>query len=461
MVVTPAIVVPDQSSWTMWGRDPAQAGLRPVEAPERARQLLVPDPVPEALAEAVRDAWSRIPPPRSYVAWARGDAGVPAADLLEAKVAGEPEHGGQAHGDGDHSYHGRGSDEQGAAHGGHDHDMMAIVGEPSADGLVMESIDFQLGPLAPGLPGGLVLELSLDGDVVDRCHPRATLEMPLGPLAGGGFGDPLAPAAWTAAIGTALENAAGRPASEATARLRVAAVETERALSHLCWLRDFGFVLGWAQLSERAHGCAVALMGPRLLLEEAGLRPQPGGLDRDQVRRQLEAVGLLVGGLRRGLEGSRRLRARTRGRAKVAAETIRGLGVTGPPARAAGVPGDTRNADPLYEALGFREALLDEGDAEARTELRVTEAVAAVDLAVAALADEGSSEQGAMRTPAGSVEGPRGPVRAQHGDGRLQVVAPANARLLELAGEAVVGLELGRALTGVASFDLSGWRVRG
>ncbi len=461
MVVTPAMIVPDQSSWTMWGRDPAGVGLRPAEAPERARQLLVPDPVPEALAEAVRDAWSRIPPPRSYVAWPRGLAGVPAAALLEPKGDGELEQGGHAHGDDDHSDHGNGDHEHGSAHAGHDHhDMMAIVGDPSADGLVMEPIDFQLGPLAPGLPGGLVLELSLDGDVVDHCHPRATLEMPLGPLAGGGSGDPLAPASWTAAIGTALETAAGRAASEATARLRVAAVETERALSHLCWLRGFGFVLGWAQLSERAHEGAVALMGPRLLLEEAAARPKPGRLDRDALREQLEAVAVLVGGVHRRLEGSRRLRARTRGRAKVAAETVRSLVVTGPAARAAGVPGDARSADPLYEMLGFREATRDEGDAEARTEVRATEAVAAVDLALAALADEGSSEQAAAGTAERWVEGPRGPARARHENTRLRVVAPGNSRL-EAAGEAVVGLELGRALVGVASFDLSGWRVPG
>ena len=448
-----AMIVPDQASWTMWGRDPAQVGLRPAEAPERARQLLVPDPVPEALAAAVRDAWSRIPPPRSYVAWPRGHAGVAAADLLEAQGHREPEQGGPAHGDGDHGEHGN---------GGHDHhDMMAIVGDPSADGLVMESIELQLGPLAPGLPGGLVLELSLDGDVVERCHPRATLEMPLGPVAGGGSGDPLAPAAWTAAIGTALESAAGRVASEGTARLRVAAVEAERALSHLCWLRAFGFVLGWAQLSDRAHEGAVALIGPRLLLEEAAARPGPDGVDRDALRGQLEAAATPMGRVRRLLQGSRRIRARTRGRARVAAQRISGAGLTGPAARAAGVSGDARSADPLYEALGFREALREEGDAEARTELRVTESVAALDLAVAALREEGSSEQGAVLTAAGSVEGPRGPVRARHVDGRLHVVAPGNARLLELAGETVVGLEIGRALTGLASFDLSGWKVPG
>lgn len=455
MVVTPAVIVPDQASWTMWGRDPGRLGFEPAATPEQARRLLVPDPVPAALIDAVLAAWRRMPPPRRYVSWPRQLAGAPAAELLtddllrggdaEQAANGEEEmHGG--HGAGDSHDH---------------HDMMAVVGDPSADGLVMEPIEFALGPLAAGLPGGLVLDLALDGDVVESCEVRATLTMPLGPIAGGACVDPTASAAWTAAIALASERAAGTPTSEAMSRLRIAAVEAERALSHLSWLRALGLVLGWAELGERADRAVEPLTPLRAMLERAAATPGPrdrhedlaGGLDRS--RRPVERVlGLL--------DGSRRLRSRTRKRAATPPERLAALGLEGPIARAAGVGGDARADEPLYQALGFSETRLAEGDAEARTLLRASEAMSALQLAAAALAEPGSQEPvpGGPATEA-FVEGPRGPVRAAFADGRLEVGAPGAARLHDVAGEAVTGLEVGSALAGIASFDLSGWRVSG
>lgn len=170
-------------------------------------------------------------------------------------------------------------------------------------------------------------------------------------------------------------------------------------------------------------------------------------------RRQVERLlGLLV--------GSRRLRSRTRGRAKTPRDRIADSGVAGPVARAAGLSRDARAGDPLYEALGFRQTTLAEGDAEARTLLRAYEAASALDLAIAALAQGGDREPASPdRTAETVMEGPRGPVRARFDGGRLEVGAPGAAELLDLAGEAVEGLEVGSALAALASFDLSGWRV--
>ena len=61
--MTPAMIVPDHTAWTMWGHEPAEAGVRLAESPERATRLYAPDPVPDALADAVADAWSRMPEP--------------------------------------------------------------------------------------------------------------------------------------------------------------------------------------------------------------------------------------------------------------------------------------------------------------------------------------------------------------------------------------------------------------
>lgn len=450
MVMTPALIVPDQASWTMWGRDLGGLGLTPAAAPEQARQLVVPDPVPAALTEAVNAAWQRMPAPRRYVAWPRPLAGTPAAELLaDDAPARRDNQSAPGHED---APGGHGAD------AGHDHhDMMAIVGDPSADGLVMESIDFALGPLAAGLPGGLVLDLSLDGDVVERCEARATL-MPE-PIGGGACGDPTASATWTVAVALAHERAAAARPDEATARIRVAAVETERALSHVSWLRAFGLVLGWSELGERAERAVKALMPLRTRLELTvvapgnadGLEGLAAGLEAS--RRPVERALAL-------LEGSRRLRSRTRGRAKIPRDRIAGTKVAGTVARAAGIPCDARAGDPLYEALGFRETTLAGGDAEARTLLRTAEAASALNLAIAALGEGGSREpMPADLSAETAVEGPRGPVRARFENGRLEASAPGAAALLDLAGEAVSGLELGSALAALASFDLSGWRV--
>ncbi len=450
MVVTPTLIVPDQASWTMWGQDPRSLGFAPAAAPEHARQLLVPDPVPAALVEAVRAAWQRMPAPRSYVSWPRQLSGTGASELLG---------GGASHDHDDAHDHG---EHDGADHGHghhHDHDMMAIVGEPSADGLVMEPIDFALGPLATGLPGGLVLDLSLDGDVVERCTAKVTLTMPLGPVAGGACTDPTASAAWTAAIALAWESAATAPPTESTARRRIAAVEAERALSHLCWLRGFGFVLGWTELTERADDAVAVVLPLRTRLERT---TAPGGEveDHEDLLSALAVARPLVERVGRLLEGSRRLRSRTRGRARTPRDRLEGLAIAGPVARAAGVAGDARTGDPLYEALGFQEAGSTEGDAEARTLLRASEAVSALGLVIAALAEPGSPGPVRVAPPVEAVvEGPRGPVRATLANRRLHVGAPGASGLLGLAGEAVVGLELGSAVAAIASFDLSGWTV--
>ena len=451
--MTGALIVPDQASWTMWGRDPGGLGFVPAATPEHARCLLLPDPVPTALVGAVREAWQRMPAPRRYLSWPRELPGTPVAEVL-AEGAHDGGNGHHAHTDehGDHDHHGDHGDR--GDHG----DMMAIVGDPSADGLVMESIELALGPLAAGLPGGLVLDLSLDGDVVERCEPRATLTMPLGEMAGGG-GDPGASAAWTTVIALARERAAGTPADAETMRARIAAVETERALSHLTWMRGFGLVLGWSELGERAHEAAASLMPVRIEAERAGLTRLGAG-EREELRAALEGPRRAVERLRRLLDGSRRLRSRTRGRAQLSTRRLAQTDAGGPVARAAGLARDARGGDPLYEALGFRETTRPEGDTEARTLLRASEAAAALDLAGAALAGHGGEEAIAAGRPDDAVvEGPRGPVRASLRAGGLELSTPGTAALLALAGEAVTGLELGAALASVASFDLSGWSV--
>ena len=207
--MTAALVIPDEQSWTVWGQDPAAEGITPVLDAGRADRLLVPDQIPDELAEAVRSALEDVPSgtptePRALPATAGHFA-----DHVTDQQANNHEHGGRhEHDHGGHE-HGAGHDHGDDDQHGHE-DMMAITGDPSADGLVMEPIEFPFGPLASPLPGGLVADVALDGDVVAECRLRATLRQPAAQAgATPSPADLLAPASWTALIAAASQAESG------------------------------------------------------------------------------------------------------------------------------------------------------------------------------------------------------------------------------------------------------------
>ncbi len=182
---------------------------------------------------------------------------------------------------------GGGQEMPGMAHGAHDmgamdhsmHDMsggfMSMVAMTrdlprSRDGLPMEWTEAPFGPLFPGLPGGLDIALTLDGDVVARVArvpgaagrglaatwpgPAATLPDRLASL------DPLAPFGYRLLAWRALESAAGTAPDERAARARVGALERERAASPLGWLAGVGDLLGYRGLAERAAALQLAVL---------------------------------------------------------------------------------------------------------------------------------------------------------------------------------------------------------
>lgn len=439
MVVTRAVIVPDERSWALWGVDLVELGVARAASPEDADVLVAPMHLPAALRDGVREAWSAMPPARRPLV--PGDP-LPHEPALEEALE-QPEHAG--HGDrAAHTQHGthpdhaehethpdHGAPEPGDGDGdgeGHD-DMMAIVGDPSEDGLVMEDLELALGPLDPHLPGGLVAELRLDGDVVAACALRRTL------LHRGLRPDPTTPYAWRAALALASGGTLARSWE------RVATVELERALSHAEWLAALGRLLGWAELATAGTEASRTILGARR-----------GG--------DLEAAQGMAERLMRLLDG-RRLGWRARGRAVLVREEVEALGLCGPVARAAGLGVDARLADPLYGALGFLPALRPDGDAEARTLVRAEELVGALALARAAREAE-ADEQPPGDLP-DAVEGPRGPLRVRPAPiGRAAALeAPGSAALLEVAARQAVGLELSAALLALASFDLSPWQVTG
>lgn len=431
---SPAMVVPDELALTMWGHDPSALGLEPTGIPGQARKLLVAEPLPAELQAALEEL--------------RGDlADGVATEAVTAPLAAAAEH--EAH---EHHH-----DEAHEDHAGHDHaDMMAITGEPSADGLVMEPIELEHGPLAPGLPGGLVLSVELDGDVVSRCAVRATVQVQPGPGPQRPL-DPLASTAWSVLIDAVTEAAGRLPVPAATAWRRLAALELERALSHAAWLRSLGRLLGWRAFVEQCQRAVGSLLAARSHLSSG-----PGAVPAPERQRLGDALPALTE-LRETVQGSPALRARLRGGGRLA--PLDAPGLQGPNARAAGQLRDARSHDPRYRELNFQPLLESEGDALARTRVRAREGVQALELALAALerADDPRQDRPGGEQPSASaaVEGPRGPLAAARRDDGLQLAAPGTAAALAAAGRAAIGQEWSAALVSVASFDLTPWRAAG
>ncbi|WP_299441150.1 hypothetical protein [uncultured Phycicoccus sp.] len=166
-------------------------GWRLAESPASADVLLVVGEPGAELVEVVAGLWDAMPGPRARVDLAVGADPEPALDtavasLLDTSAQAE-DAGGRAQPDlgGDGTEH-HGMDHEGMDHGGHegmghgshegmDHgDMeMAPDGIPLAggteddrDGLEMDALPVRLGPVLPHWPAGLVLDVTLHGDLV-------------------------------------------------------------------------------------------------------------------------------------------------------------------------------------------------------------------------------------------------------------------------------------------------------
>lgn len=172
-------------------------GWRLAESPASADVLLVVGEPGTELAEVVAGLWDAMPGPRARVDLAVGADPESALDTAVASLldphaqaqdaagrtvpdlpADETEHDGMDHDGMDHGGH------DGMDHGGHDGmdhgDMeMAPDGIPLAegteddrDGLEMDALPVRLGPVLPHWPAGLVLDVTLHGDLVAGAAAR-------------------------------------------------------------------------------------------------------------------------------------------------------------------------------------------------------------------------------------------------------------------------------------------------
>ncbi len=364
----------------------------------------------------------------------------------------------------------------GAAHAGHDQDhavhsatidgvephFMSMIDvtkdlPASGDGLRMDWIDVPFGPFFPGLPGGLTLSLTLDGDTV--ANSAATSLVGGGDLLNGTPAtpeefvtiltalSPLTPAAFRCLACVAIENAAGIQSPLETARGRAGALERERIASHLGWLSQFGVQTGFGWLTARAARLQLAV--------------------QDANPAQIAALAPAIMALLRRLTRTPLLRARLSGIGRLVNEDK----FDGPVGRANGQTVDARNDNPAYAALGFIPVSRSGGDALDRFWLRLDEIAQSLALI---------AEAGVITTPAlpdnvlisrqlagdgeAVVETPRGParlrVRLDNGEVVEAALDTPSTRHLHLIGEITEQQELGDALVAIGSLDLSPWEMR-
>jgi hypothetical protein len=267
---------------------------------------------------------------------------------------------------------------------------------PDPDGLELDQLPLQLGPLHPALPPGLVLHVGLHGDVVRHAAVGANPYQSWP-------GDPGPGPVDTTAFVDALRSPTP-----------VADLELARARHHLRWASEM----------LRLHG--LGALGLRVSALAASLTLGDGGAVTSMARR---------------LSRSRSLAWATSGVGVAATELLDGLEPRlegGPVRRAAGEDGDARSDDPAYDGLGFEPVVHREADAWARLRQRLAEAAQAMDLARRAGARR--------REPGGALEGPRGTLRLDH-------PMPSTA-LCDALPALVAGSEWGDVVTTVASLDL-------
>ena len=260
------------------------------------------------------------------------------------------------------------------------------------DGLKLDQLKLRLGPAFPPFPPGLVLDVDVQGDVLQRV---AVGDNPF--------------VSWPGDAPVSVADSTDFTAARAQA-VAVADLEMARARHHLVWLAG----------ALRHHG--LAARGERVLRLASGL-----------TLGDTAAVEALA----RSVVRSRSLEWATDGVGVVSGDGL----PAGPVARAGGSTADARADDEAYRDLGFEPVMGSGGDARARMRQRVAEAVQALHLA--ARAGDG------QRAPGGAVEGPRGTLPGAGGG----ETTPSSA-LLDRLPDLLAGQEWGDAVTTVVSLDL-------
>ncbi len=383
-------------------------------------------------------------------------------NLVLQEEESKPDHASMGHGTMDHSdMNHSGMDHSAMGHDGMDHDdagFMSMIDVTkdlprSGDGLPMEWIVAPFGPFFPGLPSGLLLTLTLDGDTIADSDIRSLIEntelIQGTSIDSGSFVkrlgnfEPLTPVTYQLLACRALENAAGVEITTESTRARIGALERERITSHLGWLALFGQQTGFDWLMKRA----------------TSLQFKSQHADLNQIKALKPAIDALI----KRLQRTPLLKARTVNIGRIAANSA----LCGPIARAAGMSDDTRSSDEAFTSLGFTAANRENGDVHARLHLRLDELVHSIMLTEAAGAIECPSLSNigeASGSGVATVETPRGEASLKLTLEMGKVVAAQletpSTRHFKLIKPLIDQQELGDALVAVGSLDLSPWEIR-
>ena len=256
--------------------------------------------------------WDQVPHPRVRVQVgnaAEADIALQrAANLLadqgEAPPVGEGKSAWRGRDGAGHAEHGR-PGEQSEGHEHHGGGGMEMPGGvpmadrgPDRDGLMLDQLHVPLGPVLPDWPAGLVLHITLQGDVVQEARSEVVREH-----------DDVADF-WNEPWRRA---ASGEPVTAGEAARR-------RAASHLDSLARLLAVAGWADAALRARRCRDDVLG---------------GARADEITLRVRRLG-------RWLRRSRTLRWLTGGLGILPTAAAESAGVTGPALTACRAGGDVR-----------------------------------------------------------------------------------------------------------------------
>ncbi|WP_347160336.1 hypothetical protein [Pontibacter chitinilyticus] len=343
--------------------------------------------------------------------------------------------------------------------GGHDMGFMSMVMMTkhmprSADGLAMERNEAHFGPFFPGLPGGLHIRMTLDGDTVVKAE---TKQLPLRqrmtaalPMEAQAFvsqlsqAHPLTPETYRLLAERALANALGFQPEPQQKWQEMVALEQERVLSHLNWLSTFGVSVGSAWLQQRAAAYYQQY------------KTNPGrAYDLLRFLQQVRQLPYLKQKLQRA--------------GAVPANLLHH--VSGPAARAGGAAQDVRTQEQAYRGLGFEPVTESQSsNAWGRLLVRLAETGQSVRLAAQAVKQpEKHPTRKAATTYGGSGEG-RASIETPRGKADLHLhlregivqhmhLQMPSFRLLAMVPTVAEGQELSDALVGIASLDISPWGI--
>lgn len=275
------------------------------------------------------------------------------------------------------------------------------------------------GPQHPSTHGVLHLNLKIDGETIISLDPdigfihrglekigENRMYFKYTPIAN--KIDYVAAAAWENCYISCVEKLLGLELPERVQYARTAILEVQRIISHLFWIGTLGMDLGqptvfvWAMRErERLLDVFEHIMGGRMTygwMIIGGLRDD---ITQGQVRMILDELDYIEGKLPeyyRMTEKNHIFVKRMKGVGVVNKQQAIDYGLTGPIARASGVPYDVRRDDPYlaYDKMDFDVVIRTAGDCWARYEVRRDEIVESLKIARQAL---GKMPDGPYRAP--------------------------------------------------------------